>query len=123
MVLCLLAYQVCAKYDAALFEAFGRGWDERWVHSTEPKYTGKFDWVTPQGFGDQAIKVAVIHITSSSPGTQRCLPVDLCMSVPTARLGWGTALLDKCPCGTKREILHCCWHQLVLPRFAQTQLT
>jgi hypothetical protein len=41
---------------ASFFENFEDGWADRWTHSSESKYTGRFKADSPPGFTISALK-------------------------------------------------------------------
>ena len=73
---CLLTLAVTATLARAAVhftEDFGAGWDERWSHSTEEKYNGKFVAEVPEGADDPALKVGCTPLAidlRTSPATQ-----------------------------------------------------
>lgn len=54
-VLCVAATLAAAK--PALFETFGAGWEAKWQHSSDDKYSGRFEAESPSSFADDALKV------------------------------------------------------------------
>ena len=42
---------------ALFFDTFGAGWQSRWIHSTNSKYDGKFEEVTPKEWSEPGLAV------------------------------------------------------------------
>ena len=54
--LALALIGACAA-ETAFFEEFGRGWDSRWIYSSDDKYSGRFETEAPEGSDNPALKV------------------------------------------------------------------
>jgi hypothetical protein len=55
--------------NSLFFETFGPRWDERWIHSQNSKFSGRFTSVIPQGWTEPALQVchgSMQHIYSCS---------------------------------------------------------
>lgn len=58
LVGCLLVALLAVQASQAFVEQFGEDWAERWTHSADPKYGGKFKLASPvKGLKDKALKV------------------------------------------------------------------
>ncbi len=60
------------KAGSLFFEDFSSGWESRWTYSSDPKYQGRFEAVTPPGW--------------SEPGLQVRHPADLDVQFQTGRI-------------------------------------
>lgn len=52
LLLCLAAAQA-----AFVHERFDSDWAQRWIHSKDPKYAGRFAHEAPKGSSDPSLKV------------------------------------------------------------------